>query len=116
MPRNAKNSCNQTTCRCVHPMRFGPPEKYRDGQHGFGSTEIAMGKQLTRRDVVKLSSVAGAALSAGTTPAHAAPNPAGWRGTERIERIATNCEMCFWRCGACITGGRRLSPLGHGVL
>ena len=59
-----------------------------------------MGKKLTRRDFVKLSGVAGAAL--GTVPAAAqtAPNPPGWKGHERVERIATNCEMCFWRCGA----------------
>lgn len=59
-----------------------------------------MGEKLTRRDFVKLTSVAGAALGAGSTPAQADPNPYGWRGSERVERIATNCEMCFWRCGA----------------
>ena len=58
-----------------------------------------MGEKLTRRDFVKLSSVAGAVLGAGATTAHAGPNPPGWRGWERVERIATNCEMCFWRCG-----------------
>ena len=59
-----------------------------------------MGEKLTRRDFVKLTSVAVAALGAGSTLAQADPNPSGWRGSERVERIATNCEMCFWRCGA----------------
>lgn len=59
-----------------------------------------MGEKLTRRDFVKLSSVAGVALGAGATSAQAIQNPPGWRGSERVERIATNCEMCFWRCGA----------------
>src|ERR1035441_9115213 len=62
--------------------------------------DTSMGGKLTRRDFVKLSSVAGAALGAGATSAQAIQNPPGWRGSERVERIATNCEMCFWRCGA----------------
>jgi thiosulfate reductase / polysulfide reductase chain A len=59
-----------------------------------------MGEKVTRRDFVKLSSTAGAALRLAATPAHATVNPPGWHGTECIQRIATNCEMCFWRCGA----------------
>ncbi|HVP55547.1 MAG TPA: molybdopterin-dependent oxidoreductase [Candidatus Eisenbacteria bacterium] len=59
-----------------------------------------MNKRLTRRDFVKLTGVAGAALGALPGAAQPAPNPPGWRGHERVERIATNCEMCFWRCGA----------------
>ena len=59
-----------------------------------------MGKKLTRREFVKLSTVAGAALGAGAPATQAVQNPTGWRGSERVERIATNCEMCFWRCGA----------------
>ncbi len=59
-----------------------------------------MGERLTRRDFVKLTGVAGAALGVGTAEAQTAGNPPGWLGHERVERIATNCEMCFWRCGA----------------
>ncbi len=59
-----------------------------------------MRKTLTRRDFVKLTGVAGAALGVGTADAQTPTNPPGWRGHERVERIATNCEMCFWRCGA----------------
>jgi thiosulfate reductase/polysulfide reductase chain A len=58
-----------------------------------------MMNKLTRREFVKLSSVTGAAVSMVSTTA-AGANPPGWYGTQRIERVATNCEMCFWRCGA----------------
>jgi thiosulfate reductase/polysulfide reductase chain A len=56
-------------------------------------------KKISRREFVKLTSATGAALSM-VPKAAAAGNPPGWHGSERIERIATNCEMCFWRCGA----------------
>jgi thiosulfate reductase / polysulfide reductase chain A len=59
-----------------------------------------MSQKLTRRDFVKFTSAAGAALGAVAAPAQAAQNPTGWIGDRRVERIATNCEMCFWRCGA----------------
>lgn len=61
-----------------------------------------MNEKPTRRDFLKLSTIAGAALGVATTPEAAGSglNPPGWHGTERVERIATNCEMCFWRCGA----------------
>lgn len=29
----------------------------------------------------------------------ASEGPPGWRGSTRVTQIATNCEMCFWRCG-----------------
>ena len=58
-----------------------------------------MKNKLTRREFVKLSSVTGAAVSIVPTSA-AVAHPPGWHGTERVERVATNCEMCFWRCGA----------------
>ena len=48
---------------------------------------------------MKLGSLAGAGLSVGSGEAQVASNPPGWRGDERVQRIATNCEMCFWRCG-----------------
>jgi thiosulfate reductase/polysulfide reductase chain A len=58
-----------------------------------------MKNKLTRREFVKLSSVTGAAASIAPASA-AAANPPGWHGAERVQRVATNCEMCFWRCGA----------------
>jgi thiosulfate reductase/polysulfide reductase chain A len=64
----------------------------------------------------------GAAVAAKATET---ATPPGWHGAERVERIATNCEMCFWRCGvlAEVKNGRlvRLEgnpdhPLTHGRL
>lgn len=52
--------------------------------------------KVTRRDWLRRTSMAGAA----TTAVHAAePARPGWQGDRRVEQIATNCEMCFWRCG-----------------
>jgi len=58
-----------------------------------------MAAKVTRREFVKLSASAGAALGVGSVlAAEALPRP-GWHGSQRIAQIATNCEMCFWRCG-----------------
>jgi thiosulfate reductase/polysulfide reductase chain A len=57
-----------------------------------------MNSKISRRDFLKVST-AGAAI-AGATSATAEPSRLpGRRGNERVELIATNCEMCFWRCG-----------------
>jgi thiosulfate reductase/polysulfide reductase chain A len=58
-----------------------------------------MKSKVTRRDFLK-ASTAGAAI-AGVVSAVAQPVtcPPGHRGSERVEMVATNCEMCFWRCG-----------------
>jgi thiosulfate reductase / polysulfide reductase chain A len=58
-----------------------------------------MGIKVTRRGFLKSSSlVAGFAGAAGHS-ANAETHPTSWRGDTRVEQIATNCEMCFWRCG-----------------
>ena len=57
-----------------------------------------MAGKVTRREFVKLTAGAGAALGAVGTAVAETPRP-GWRGTQRVTQIATNCEMCFWRCG-----------------
>lgn len=56
-----------------------------------------MSSKISRRDWLRRSSAAGAAATA----AKAAPplGRPGWQGSRRVEQIATNCEMCFWRCG-----------------
>lgn len=59
-----------------------------------------MAPQFTRREFVKISSVGGAAATLSEVAVAEQPNPPGWRGSERTEQVATNCEMCFWRCGA----------------
>jgi thiosulfate reductase / polysulfide reductase chain A len=41
------------------------------------------------------------AVGAGTTveAAQGDVRRPGWSGTDRVEKIPTICEMCFWRCG-----------------
>jgi thiosulfate reductase/polysulfide reductase chain A len=41
----------------------------------------------------------GAAAGTVAATTEAAPAVPGWHGTQRVATIATNCEMCFWRCG-----------------
>ena len=52
-----------------------------------------MQSEFSRRNFFKSSLVTGASAGA------AGAAPPGWRGDTRVEKIATNCEMCFWRCG-----------------
>jgi len=60
-----------------------------------------------------------AAAGAGTLVPGAAgagqAKPQGWSGRERVERIATLCEMCFWRCGvlASVADGRLVRVEGN---
>lgn len=56
-----------------------------------------MSSKITRRNWIARTSAAGAA-AAGALGA-ATPARPGWRGDQRVRQIATNCEMCFWRCG-----------------
>jgi thiosulfate reductase/polysulfide reductase chain A len=58
-----------------------------------------MGPKFTRREFFRRSSAAGAVGATVAATASAEVHPPGWRGTTRVETIATNCEMCFWRCG-----------------
>jgi thiosulfate reductase / polysulfide reductase chain A len=58
-----------------------------------------MTQDLSRRTFLGTLGVAGAGalLPAG---AQASPaRPPGWSGDQRIAKVATICEMCFWRCG-----------------
>ena len=57
-----------------------------------------MGSKISRRDFLKVSTAASAAVAA-TSTAVAQTYPPGRSGSERVELIPTNCEMCFWRCG-----------------
>jgi thiosulfate reductase/polysulfide reductase chain A len=58
-----------------------------------------MGTKITRRRFLKASSTIAALTTAGAGTAKAQFHPPSWRGDTRVEQIATNCEMCFWRCG-----------------
>jgi thiosulfate reductase/polysulfide reductase chain A len=74
-----------------------------------------MSAKISRRDWLRRSSVAGAAVTAGTAKAAEAPGRPGWQGSQRVEQIATNCEMCFWRCGvlAEVRGGQVVKLQGN---
>lgn len=74
-----------------------------------------MAPKFTRRDFVKLSSAAGAVLTVDGVAHAEQANPPGWRGSQRTEQIATNCEMCFWRCGvlAQVADGKVLRVEGN---
>lgn len=70
--------------------------------------------KITRRGFLKSSSVA-AGLAGAATAAPSQIHPPGWRGETRIQQIATNCEMCFWRCGvmAEVADGKVLKLQGN---
>ncbi|MBZ5569617.1 MAG: molybdopterin-dependent oxidoreductase [Acidobacteriia bacterium] len=72
-----------------------------------------MATRFTRRRFLQ-----GTALAAGITTATtsvADVHPPGWRGETRVQQIATNCEMCFWRCGvmAEVVAGKLLKLQGN---
>lgn len=58
-----------------------------------------MSGKISRRDWLRRSSVAGVAVTAGGAAAAEPEGRPGWQGASRVRQIATNCEMCFWRCG-----------------
>jgi len=58
-----------------------------------------MGFRLTRREFLRQSSTVGVLAEAGAAAAKGENHPPGWAGVRRTQEIATNCEMCFWRCG-----------------
>ncbi len=58
-----------------------------------------MSSKVTRRGFLKGSSAVAALAGAAAATAQTPPHPTSWRGETRVEQIATNCEMCFWRCG-----------------
>ncbi|MFA6958472.1 MAG: molybdopterin-dependent oxidoreductase [Thermoanaerobaculia bacterium] len=74
-----------------------------------------MKSKITRRRFLGATATASAALAA--TPALAGPksHPPAWRGTERVDEIATTCEMCFWRCGvvASVVNGKVVRVKGN---
>ena len=71
-----------------------------------------MTSRISRRQFLKGTTVAAAA--AGSL-AVAQPFPPGIKGGKRVELVATNCEMCFWRCGvmAEVANGKALKLQGN---
>ena len=74
-----------------------------------------MDNNVSRRQFLGTIAAAGAGTAAATTVANAQSHPPGWSGTERVEKIATTCEMCFWRCGvlASVAGGKVIRLEGN---
>jgi thiosulfate reductase/polysulfide reductase chain A len=60
-----------------------------------------MHRKFDRREFLTKSSAAGTVLAAAsvTVGGQPRPHPPAWQGSTRVETVATNCEMCFWRCG-----------------
>src|ERR1017187_4654555 len=74
-----------------------------------------MKSEITRRRFLGTAATGGAGAVA--PPAASSPHihPPGWSGTARVEKIATTCEMCFWRCGvlASVAGGKIVRVEGN---
>ena len=58
---------------------------------------------------------AGAGLTVAATGTESSDHPPGWRGTQRVQKVASYCEMCFWRCGvvADVVDGKVLRVEGN---
>ena len=74
-----------------------------------------MSDKVTRRKFLKSSSLGAVLAGATAAPGESQVRVPGWRGETRVEQIATNCEMCFWRCGvmAEVAGGKVLKLQGN---
>ena len=73
-----------------------------------------MSDTVSRRRFLGTVAATGAAASA-VRPAAAQSHSPGVHGGERTERVATYCEMCFWRCGvlASVKDGRVVRVEGN---
>ena len=69
--------------------------------------------KITRRGFLQASSTLASLTTAGVAAAES--RLPSWRGETRVEQIATNCEMCFWRCGvmAEVADGKVLKLQGN---
>ena len=56
---------------------------------------------INRREFLKRSVLSGSALTllSHTQLKGFTKHPLGWKGKERVNEVASICEMCFWRCG-----------------
>lgn len=75
-----------------------------------------MRRTLTRRRFIGSVGVAGVVgLTGMATSLKAQGHPTGWRGSQRVKKVATICEMCFWRCGvlASVADGKVLRVEGN---
>ena len=72
-----------------------------------------MGDRVSRRRF--LGTVAASSAAAAAAPAGAQTHSPARHGAARTERVATYCEMCFWRCGvlAHVADGRVVRVEGN---
>jgi len=74
-----------------------------------------MKNDITRRRFLGTAATLGAGAVAAPAVASPRVHPPGWSGTARVDKIATTCEMCFWRCGvlASVEGGKVVRVEGN---
>jgi thiosulfate reductase/polysulfide reductase chain A len=74
-----------------------------------------MKKRITRRGFMGVMGATSVGLAASTSLAKTPRRLPGWSGTRRVTKIATICEMCFWRCGivASVADGQVLRVEGN---
>ncbi len=59
---------------------------------------------VSRRRFLQVSAGAASLAAAGGAVIHAAPaREPGARGADRVRRVPTFCDVCFWKCGAIAT-------------
>lgn len=70
---------------------------------------------VSRRTFLGTVGLMGAGLGLQASPQRIRRNPPGWRGQQRVQKVASICEMCFWRCGilASVAEGRVLRVEGN---
>ena len=74
-----------------------------------------MKSDITRRRFLGTAATLGAGAAAMPAAASPKAQQPGWRGFARVEKVATTCEMCFWRCGvlASVQGGKVVRVEGN---
>jgi thiosulfate reductase/polysulfide reductase chain A len=58
-----------------------------------------MSDTVSRRRFLGTVAATGTGVAAAATAKAAPVRPPGRKGARRVQKIATFCEMCFWRCG-----------------
>lgn len=74
-----------------------------------------MKKMISRRIFLGTVGAIGASVTVSAAVVQPQGSPPGWRGIKRVKKIATICEMCFWRCGvlASVAEGKVLRVEGN---
>jgi len=74
-----------------------------------------MKARISRRQFFRNTAGTAAVVASAVATASPEVHPPGLRGSTRVQQIATNCEMCFWRCGvmAEVADGKLLKLQGN---